>query len=179
MSILFALLIGIAVNLDNLIIGMNVSLRGQKLSLTQNLIIGGTTGVCAFLSTLSARLITGNFLVYTNIVGSLIMIFFGLYCLWQCRDSDNAPEIFENPDLKDIFFLSCVLAVNCIPPSFSAGVMNLSPLWIGASSMAFSCLSMWISGRMGQRLLRCPFFSLLAPASAILLILIGIGELLF
>ncbi len=64
-------------------------------------------------------------------------------------------------------------------PSFSAGVMNLSPLWIGASSMTFSCLSMWISGRMGQRLLRCRFFSLLAPASAILLILIGIGELLF
>lgn len=179
MSILLALLIGLAVNLDNLLIGMNLSLRGQKLKFTQNLIIGSITGICAFGSTLAASLISGNFLVYTNIIGSVIMIVFGFYCLWQCRKPEESTEFSTDPDFKEVLILSGVLAVNCIPPSFSAGVMCLSPFLVGAFSMLFSCLSMGFSNRMGHRLVRFRFFSLLAPASAILLILIGAVELIF
>ena len=62
MNIFMALLIGLAVNLDNLLIGIHLGIRHQRLSAGQNLVIGGTTGLCAFGSTCAARLISGHFL---------------------------------------------------------------------------------------------------------------------
>ena len=76
MSIILAFLIGIAVNLDNFLIGMNLGIKGQRLTVLSNLIIGAATGVCAFASTYAARLISGNFLVYTNVIGACILILF-------------------------------------------------------------------------------------------------------
>lgn len=179
MNILMALLIGLAVNLDNLLIGINLGIRRQRLTLWQNLVIGGATGLCAFGSTFAARLISGNFLVYTNLIGAAIMIFFGVFCLYQgVTAEDDTPDINTAPRLIDILILGFVLAVNCIPPSFSAGVMQLSPWWIGFFSMLFSCLSIHISVLLGQKFLRCRFFSVLTPLSAVLLILIGTLELL-
>ncbi len=83
MNIFMALLIGLAVNLDNLLIGIHLGIRHQRLSIWQNLVIGGTTGLCAFGSTCAARLISGHFLFYTNLIASAIMILFGIFCLYQ------------------------------------------------------------------------------------------------
>lgn len=179
MNILMALLIGLAVNLDNLLIGINLGIRRQRLTLWQNLLIGGTTGLCAFGSACAARLISGNFLVYTNLIGAAIMIFFGIFCLYQgLTDKEEAPDISAAPRFFDVLVLGFVLAVNCIPPSFGAGVMKLSPFWVGFFSMLFSCLSIHVSVLLGQRFLRCKFFSVLTPLSAALLVLIGVLELL-
>lgn len=178
MNILMALLIGLAVNLDNLLIGINLGIRHQRLTIWQNLIIGSATGLCAFGSTCAARLISGNFLVYTNLIGAAIMIFFGIFCLYQgITEHGETPDINTAPRFLDVLILGFVLAVNCIPPSFSAGVMQLSPWWIGFFSMLFSCLSIHVSVLLGQRFLRCKFFSVLTPLSAVLLILIGALEL--
>lgn len=178
MSFFLALLIGIAVNLDNFIIGMNLGTRGQKLTLRSNIIIGLSTGLCAFFSTYAATLISGNFLVYTNVIGALIMIIFGIYCLLKSFGEEETPTHFSALTLKDAFILGFVLAVNCIPPSFSAGILNLSPLLVALSSALFSCLCMFVSNRLGHRLTTCRMLHFLTPASAILLIFIGIGELL-
>lgn len=121
MNILMALLIGLAVNLDNLLIGINLGIRRQRLTLWQNLLIGSTTGLCAFGSACAARLISGNFLVYTNLIGAAIMIFFGIFCLYQgLTDKEEAPDISAAPRFFDVLVLGFVLAVNCIPPSFGA-----------------------------------------------------------
>lgn len=179
MNILMALFIGLAVNLDNLLIGINLGIRRQRLTLWQNLVIGSTTGLCAFSSTCAARLISGNFLVYTNLVGAAIMIFFGIFCLYQgITKKEETPDLDAAPRFMDILILGFVLAVNCIPPAFSAGVMQISPWWVGFFSMLFSCLSIHISVLLGQRFLRCRFFSVLTPLSAVLLILIGALELI-
>ena len=179
MNIFMALLIGLAVNLDNLLIGIHLGIRHQRLSIWQNLVIGGTTGLCAFGSTCAARLISGHFLFYTNLIASAIMILFGIFCLYQSITQKNdTPELLETPRFTDVLILSFVLAVNCIPPSLSAGVMSLSPIWVGFFSMLFSCLSIQVSVILGQKFLRCRFFSVLTPFSAVLLILIGVLELL-
>ena len=117
MSIMFPLLIGIAVNLDNFVIGMNMGIRGQKLTIFSNFLIGLTTGVCAFGSTYAARLITGNFLVYTNFIGAVIMIFFGYFCLIKdsipknTQDQENETD-FCVPCMQETVFLGFVLAIN-------------------------------------------------------------------
>ena len=179
MNIFMALLIGLAVNLDNLLIGIHLGIRHQRPSAGQNLVIGGTTGLCAFGSTCAARLISGHFLFYTNLIASAIMILFGIFCLYQSvTQKEETPELQDAPRLTDVLILGFVLAVNCIPPSLSAGVMSLSPLWVGFFSMLFSCLSIQASVLLGHKFLRCKFFSMLTPLSAILLILIGALELL-
>ena len=161
MNIFLALLIGLAVNLDNLLIGIHLGLRRQRLTLWQNLVISGTTGLCAFGSVYAARLISGSFLAGTNLIGAAIMIFFGIFCLYQSLTD------------MDILILGFVLAVNCIPPSLAAGAMGLSPWWVGLFSTLFSFLSIHASILLGQRFLHYRGFSLLSPLSAGLLILIG------
>lgn len=183
MSIMFPLLIGIAVNLDNFVIGMNMGIRGQKLTIFSNFLIGFTTGVCAFGSTYAARLISGNFLVYTNFIGAVIMIFFGYFCLIKDSIPKNTTDLekendFCAPCMQETVFLGFVLAINCIPPSFSAGVMDMSPLYIAFFAALFSCISMHVSNRLGYRLLHFRFIKMLSPASSILLIAIGIIELI-
>lgn len=179
MNIIMALLIGLAVNLDNLLIGIQLGARHQQLRIWQNLIISGTTGLCAFASAYAACLISENFLVYTNLIGSAIMIGFGIFCLYQSVISeDETPAVALSPGFRDILILAVVLSVNCIPPCFSAGVMKLSPWLTGFFSMLFSFFSLQISFALGHRLLQHRFFPALTPLSAILLILIGTAGLM-
>ncbi len=174
MNIFLALLIGLAVNLDNLLIGIHLGLRRQRLTLWQNLVISGTTGLCAFGSVYAARLISGSFLAGTNLIGAAIMIFFGIFCLYQSlTEKEASPSLDASPRFLDILILGFVLAVNCIPPSLAAGAMGLSPWWVGLFSTLFSFLSIHASILLGQRFLHYRGFSLLSPLSAGLLILIG------
>lgn len=177
MSILLTFLIAVTVNLDNFLIGMNLGIRGQKLTIKSNLIIGLFTGGCAFLFTMAARMLTGTFVAYTNLFGAAIMILFGIYCLiseFLKREEDTALSIVT---LKDTCILGIVLAINCIPPSFSAGITGLNPFSMGLFSALFSFLSMYLSNRLGESLIRYRFFRFLTPVSSVLLILIGVGEL--
>lgn len=178
MSVILAFLIGIAVNLDNFLIGMNLGIKGQRLTALSNLIIGAATGICAFVSTCAARLLTGTILLYTNVIGACILILFGLYCLITGFKQDDTPKEFTAVDVKDSAILGFMLAINCIPPSFSAGVMDLSPYYVSIFAAVLSCICMYVSNRLGHRLVQLRFLNCLTPASAILLILIGLCELL-
>jgi putative Mn2+ efflux pump MntP len=185
MNLFLAFFIGLAVNLDNLLIGIHLGLQGRRLPLWQNLVIGCATGGCAFLSTAAARLISGNIFFYTNLCGAGIMILFGIFCFYQClTKAQEADPLRETPDylepggILDVLALGFLLAVNCIPPSISAGVMGLSPWWIGLFSLLFSFLGMEGSMRMGDRLHHSRFPGYITPISAGLMILIGVAELL-
>lgn len=176
MSIFLTFLIAVTVNLDNFLIGMNLGIRGQKLTIKSNVIIGLFTGGCALVFTAAARMLTGNFIEYTNFFGAIIMILFGVYCLFSefLKKEDDADLSIVT--LKDTCILGIVLAVNCIPPSFSAGVAGLNPISMSLFSALFSFLSMFLSNRLGERMIQYRFFRFLTPASSILLIVIGIGE---
>lgn len=182
MSIIFPILIGIAVNLDNFVIGMNLGVRGQKLTIFPNVIIGLTTGICAFGSTYAAKLISGNFMVYANFIGAIVMILFGYYCLVKDSIPKASPEEdniqIDNISIRETVFLGFMLAINCIPPAFSAGAMNQSPLYIAFFCALFSCVSMHVSNRLGHKLLQIPLMKMLTPASSVLLIVLGIVELI-
>ena len=176
MSILFIVLIAATVNLDNFLLGMNLGTRGQTLTITSNLIIGCFTGACAFLFTTAACVLSGSFIKYANCFGALLMIMFGVYSL--------ISEILEKQEIadlsimtrKDTCLLGMILAINCIPPSFSAGMAGLNPISMGIFSALFSFLSMFFSNKLGKALIHDRFFRFLTPLSSMLLILIGIGE---
>ncbi len=176
MSIFLTFLIAITVNLDNFLIGVHLGIRGQKLSPASNGIICSLTGGFTFLFTAAARMITGDFIRYTNIFGGLIMILFGIYSLISellCRQEDPQVSLVS---VKDTCLLGIMLAVNCIPPAFSAGVAGLNPLPMGLFSALFSFLSMYFGSRLGATAFNGRFLSYLAPFSSCLLIAIGVGE---
>ncbi|MCR1840030.1 manganese efflux pump MntP family protein [Murimonas intestini] len=177
MSILLALLIGIAVNLDNFIIGMNIGMRHQKLTLFSNFLIGLTTGICAFFSTYAAKLIATSLIDYTNVIGALVMILFAVYCLLDSLREDEKTLQYSAMKLKDTLVLGFILAINCIPPAFSAGILSLSAWYVAAFCALFSFVSMYAGNHLGHSLTNNRFLKFLAPASSILLILIGLGEL--
>ena len=176
MSTLLIILIAVTVNLDNFLLGINLGIRGQQLTLESNCIIGLFTGACAFLFTIAARLLSGGLVRYTACFGAILMILYGVYSLISelVRQEDRTDLTIITR--KDTCVLGMVLAINCIPPSFSAGMAGLNPLSMGICSALFSFLSMFLSNRLGEALASFRFLRFLTPLSSILLIAIGIGE---
>ena len=137
MSIFLTFLIAITVNLDNFLIGVHLGIRGQKLSPASNGIICSLTGGFTFLFTAAARMITGDFIRYTNIFGGLIMILFGIYSLISellCRQEDPQVSLVS---VKDTCLLGIMLAVNCIPPAFFRRGGRTQPSAYGAIFRTF------------------------------------------
>lgn len=176
MSILLTFLIAVTVNLDNFLIGMNLGIRSQKLTIKSNLIIGLFTGGCALIFTAAARMLSGNFVQYANVFGAIIMILFGVYCLISGSLKQDDGADLSIVTTRDTCILGVILAVNCIPPSFSAGIAGLNPISMSLFSALFSFLSMFFSNRLGETLIPYQFFRFLTPVSSLLLIFIGIGE---
>ena len=176
MSIFLTVLIAIAVNLDNFLIGMNLGIRNQKLTIKSNGIIGLFTGICSYFVTAAAGLLTDNVIQYAHLFGAVIMILFGSYCLISELFQKESYSHLSIMTLRDTCILGLILAVNCIPPSFSSGMAGLNPISMGSLSALFSFLSMFFSNRLGETLANYPFLKFLTPLSSIILIFIVIFE---
>ncbi|MCI9140124.1 hypothetical protein D7X25_28195 [bacterium 1XD42-8] len=181
MSIFLAFMIGIAVNLDNALIGMSLGVRGQKITIRSNVLISLTTGICALASTYGARMVTGRFMAYVNIIGAVFMISFGVFCFgkdfFSKESKEDMEEKFMNMEGKEVFFLGLLLAVNCIPPAFSAGIVGISSFLVGFFSAFFSYISLYFGNRMGKRLVKYSLVRFLSPISSVFLVVIGVLEL--
>ena len=176
MSMFLTVLIAIAVNLDNFLIGMNLGIRNQKLTIKSNGIIGLFTGLCSFFVAAAASMLTDTLIQYANLFGALIMILFGTYCLITELLHKETSSHVSVMTAKDTCILGLVLSINCIPPSFSSGMAGLNPISLGVFSALFSFLSMHFSNRLGETLAKYRFLCFLTPISSVLLILIGIFE---
>lgn len=170
--------IGISVNLDNFLIGINLGLRHQRLTFFENLIISGITGLCAGFSTFTVSLLSDRLMEYTNLIAGIIMVLFGIYCL-LAPDANCSGLVPSQPlSICQSVFLGLVLSVNCIPPAFSAGLLKLPAAGIGFFCGFFSFLTMYSGNKAGLRMTDGKTPSFLGPVSAMLLILIGCMEVM-
>ena len=186
MSIFIALFMGIAVNLDNFVIGMQLGIQNKPILLRTNLIISSISGILAGLAAFGPRIFPQVMITAANIIGALIILLFGLLCLLKKSDSkstrEGVPPVPGRPQgeglsLKGTCALGFTLAINCIPPAIGAGILHISALYIGFFCGICSFLCMYISSRLGQKLNHCSFVRHLDHISALLLICIGIIEL--
>jgi putative Mn2+ efflux pump MntP len=182
MSVLSAFFIGLAVNLDNFLIGMDLGLKHQPLPLLSNFLISLTSGLFAFFPAWLARVLFSSCLSYAETIGAALMIFYGLWCLKKAGEGNDSlletqPEIPVRG--RQALFLGVLLAVNCIPPAVSAGAFFLSPAAVGLFCCGFSFLSLWLGNRLGGKIAGSFGTKFLPHLSALLLILIGLWQLLF
>ena len=178
MSFLLCILIRIAVNLDNFLIGINLGLKKRRLTLTSNIMIAAMTSLATFLASFATWLISDEVLKLSNVFGALFLILFGAFCLIRKESDEEITEKYKELTLKKSILLGLVLSVNSIPPAFSAGMLDISPPAIGACTGFFSILCMSVSNKFGTFFGKYKVIRLLTPISYILLIITGIIEIL-
>lgn len=182
MSVLFSFLIGLAVNLDNFLIGMSLGLKRQSLPFSSNILISLISGLFAYLPARLTRAVSSSCLPAAETIGAVLMILYGLFCLSEAFR--ETPFVSQEPALAPVngrqtLVLGILLAVNCIPPAVSAGTFSLPPAAVGLFCGLFSFLSLWLGSRAGGRLAAKSGIRFLPHAAALLLILIGVISLWF
>lgn len=178
MSIFLCLIISIAVNLDNLLIGISLGLKGRRLSLLSNSIIAGVTFVLTFGGACLTWLISEHLQNAWQTAGALFLICFGLYCLIKKDSEDAMAEKYQSLSIAQSFALGLILGLNCIPPALSAGMLNIHPVFISLFAGIFSFLSMFASNRFSHRFTKLPWIDKASFLSNILLIMTGFIEIL-
>ena len=171
MTIVLGLLMGIAVNLDNFLIGISLCLKHQKLTFPSNILISAVTAAAASAVTGFSDMLSHHTRIFGTVAGSLSLIVFGLYCLLKPGEDTEKYELLS---FKQTLFVGLILAVNCIPPAFSAGIFKIPPLFMGLSAGCFSMLSLYISTAFGEYFYQKPWVKWLSPVSYALLVILGI-----
>ena len=179
MEIILSMLIGITVNLDNFLIGLNLGMQKKEISVGKNFLMAAITGASALGSMKAARMISDNYMFTANFIGALLLIGFGVYCYIGTKKKKEQETIFTGEvfSLKECLVMGLFLALNCIPPSLSAGIMRMD-MWLVSGFAFFSAfVLMFISNRLGFKMSSQKKFGFLGPLSAIILIVVGIIEL--
>ena len=183
MHILSVLLLGVATNLDNLIIGMSMGFQGKRISPAQNGVIAALSAaaafVCCYVSSLCAAV--GRI---PNILGGVLLILLGAGPLMIHRkphtQEEGCPAKPGGPGAlswRETVVLGLALAANCLATAFAAGMTGLGPVPIALVTGGFSLLCVGVGNLLGCRGSRLVSGPWLERAAAVLLILIGVWEI--
>lgn len=178
MSLFFVIAIAIAINLDNLLIGLHLGLRQKRLPIFANVIIAIITACTTFFAAITTWLFNDKIIVTGGILAALFLIAFGIYNIIFQKEENLKPEIYNALSLKHTLILGIFLSANCIPPALCSGILNVHPIALSLFSGIFSFLSMWLSYRLSHLLSHLPISRHLCMISNIILIAVGLIELI-
>lgn len=175
MEIFMALLMSIAVNLDNFMIGIRLGLDQKPVPLFPNLVISAFTGLFAGIFSGLPGILPPMAVTAANAAGAMMILAFGICCLCS-RDSVEDRQL---PGLspKGACLLGISLAANCIPPAIGAGISGISSLAMALFCGICSFVCLHNGSRAGTRLRDKGISRHLKNISALLLIMIGMLEL--
>lgn len=181
MDILSVLLIGVATNLDNLLIGAALGLRRRHISWLNNLLIALCSGaaalVCCSLSSLLARL--GRL---PAILGGSLLILLGVLSLLPAKENPAEERVMRTGapaklSPSESLALGVALALNCLAAAFGIGMSGISPLLVGLFVGGFSFLSVGIGNVLGLKTGKKLNGGLLSLLSAIAMMGLGILQI--
>jgi putative sporulation protein YtaF len=155
----------IAINLDNLWVGIAYGLKKVKISFTSNLVIALLSGLAILLSIVVGKslllIIPQNI---SNILGGGIVFIIGFWTIISfnentapieslnevmnepyAADSDNSGDI----SIREAIILGTALAVNCLTAGFGAGISGIGLAAITGASMLFSIVSISLGNYLG------------------------------
>ena len=189
MHILSALLLGIATNIDNLLIGMLLGLQKKKITWWQNAVIA----LGALLATLLCCMASESLLSagrLPNIVGAALLVFLGVRALLEARRSGGGGETAvegagktsapgERMSMHDCLCLTVALGVNVVAAAFGAGMTGMGAWMVALFVAGFSFLSVGLGNAAGLRSGRLIVKERsLNVISAAAMILLGVVEML-
>lgn len=195
MQIVPSLLFGISASLDALLVGMTFGIRGSRIRLWQNLLISFITllGTCLSVG-LGARLVTLLPVSLWNLLGSLILILFGIYYItkfmiaalekYHEKKQLTATQLSSGQKknssaltFPEACTLGCALSANNMGIGLSASIAGLTLAPAATVTLFFSLVFLFLGNRLGMR--HCLRLSehLTDLLSGLLLVGLGILEL--
>lgn len=168
MQLVPSLLFGISASLDALLTGIVFGVRGSRIRFWQNLLISAITllGTCLSVG-LGSQLVAVLPASFWNLLGSLILILFGVYYLnkfmifllkkyresKQLAATQSSGKSSLQPaamSLRDACILGCALSANNIGIGLSASIAGLSLLPAATVTFLFSLTFLALGNRLGQ-----------------------------
>lgn len=172
------ILLGLAVNLDNLLLGLSCGMAKKHIPWFQNLIIALISGLFGGLSCAVAHLIPEKFTMISALLGSLILFCIGASAIFKgIKKRDPALECpLRCTSVREICIISVALALNCLAVSFGMGMSDVPFLLLGISMTAFSFIGVGIGNHLGKNAVRVLKSNWLDILSGLLLVAIAVWE---
>ncbi|KGK84255.1 sporulation membrane protein YtaF [Clostridium sp. HMP27] len=207
MHILSILFFAISSSSDSLIVGFNYGAKKVKINLINNFVVSFIAGMGTFLAMILGKLLTKLIpLMYTNIIGSSILILLGLYLLIvslkKCANNDNnseelsedmceicryeaalrSPEIIDTNHSKTIEFkesiiLGILLCLNNIGFGIGASITGLNIYTTSIFSILFSLVFISLGYYIGEKIFSNKLSKYSEIISACIIIALGLYEL--
>lgn len=195
---LYALLIALTNNIDNIGARIAFSIKGIRITLWINLWISVITFIIstasAYVGEILLSLINVRMCSYISMV---LLIGIGVWFIIEPRikhkkDKGNPNvilDILDNPeeadinkskdiDFKEATLLGIALSINNIGGSLSAGMIGINTWMVGGLSAAINFIALWAGNYLSAYFQRFKLKEKSALISGIILILIGIKQIL-
>jgi len=202
----YIFVIALANNLDNLGTGVAYSLRGTRITTPVNLWISAITFVISNFAASSGTLVSSflgkrNTSVFSMLLLTIIgswMIFehyvrggnvaadeparnkrrSGILCVFlklPAADADASRHV----TFREATILGIALSINNVGGGLSAGMIGLTPLWVGLLSAALSFVALWAPGNyLAEDCIQRPVSHKTAAIAGSLLIVLGMKQIL-
>ncbi len=200
----YTLFIALTNNIDNVAARIAYSIRGIRISLPINIWISAITFVISAFAAYSGTMISG-FLSkqLSSIIAMALLSGIGLWmiagaCAKKVDDpiEDSRPDeeknvfrIMAKPeradrdrskhiDFKEATLLGIALSINNVGGGISAGMIGLSPFWVGLLSAALNFLALWGGNYIAQIFIAWKLSQKAGVVTGLILIAIGIEQLI-
>jgi putative sporulation protein YtaF len=200
----YTLVIALTNNLDNFGARIAYSLRGIKITTPVNLWISAITFVVSACAVASGTKLSG-FLGKrdTSVAAMLLLTTIGSWMIFEeyvrkdatdtakteAKKSRSILGVFLKPanadmddsrsiEFKEATVLGIALSINNVGGGLSAGMIGLSPFWIGLLSAILSFVALWAGNFIAEYCTRHSFSKRPALVAGLLLIAIGITQIL-
>lgn len=196
MSLLSIILFSISASSDNFVVGLSYGTKDIKINFAANALVAFISCLGTFASMLLGKYID-NFISpsLADILGSLMLILFGLYMLVSAYKSchgtsDIIDKVYDHPEivdtnnsntieLKEAILLGFILCINNIGLGVGASFAGLNIFLTSASSFLFSIIFVKLGDYIGKSLISKKLSHISQYASSIIIILLGLYELFF
>lgn len=200
--LLYAFLIALTNNVDNIGARIAYSIQGIKISNPINFWISIITFVISFIAALLGTMLTGSLgKRFSSVIAMGLLVAIGSWMILssyrknRCRENpsrENLKSIWtillkpENADMdrsKHIDFkegtvLGIALSINNVGGGLSAGMIGLNAFLVGFLSAALSFVALWTGNYVAEFFIRRHMADKTAVVGGILLIAIGIEQFL-
>ncbi len=201
-SFIYAFLIALTNNFDNIGARIAYSIRGIQISTLINLWISVITFVISFLAAFSGKTISGALgRQFSSIIAMVLLTAIGSWMIlepyvkkWRSenrsrKNSQNISDILLNPehadmdnskhiDFKEATLLGIALSLNNVGGGLSAGMLGLDAFLVGFLSAVLSFVALWAGNYVSAFFIRLNIADKATVVAGLLLIAIGIEQIL-
>jgi putative sporulation protein YtaF len=203
-NVFYTLFIAFTNNIDNISARIAYSIRGIRISIPINIWISVITFVISSFAAFSGTMISGFVSKrFSSIIAMSLLTAIGLWMIAEPylkkdnespgdsgqEDGKNVFRVMMKPeyadkdhskhiDFKEATVLGVALSINNIGGGISAGMIGLSPFWVGLLSAVINFLALWMGNYIAGIFTAWNLSQKATVVAGIILIAIGIEQII-